>query len=1353
MPRRIMASALALTVLPGMLAFAQRVPPKPGLVTSSQHRTPDDLGYMRTYEAEALGGVTPAHVVPDRAPVKWVAFHYETTPREVTFEDVTVVRARPLDPVLRVTLEDLDIGMYEMRLFGRVDRPDEEIPQYREPLFIELRVNDGPNGEVNRYRMRCPYDSMHRDLARISFHAFRKGSYEAEILVGEGTYEGLLPVLLDRIELHNRMHGVAFRRGKTRHYLVGDEELASGVQRKGVAGVRNPDTTPLAEEDMARIFAEEWTRLPPINRQYAGQAQQYKLLDPPAGAVSVDKLGQIGVWEVEGNDLINRTLELRYTWQDYLDYKPLPDPYPFKDAGTGYWFDPATHPEITESRRYIYIIPALFERPIVSGHGGRGVDYVHPSDVLAAFYSQDSALNFRLASWLIAAALRAPAQQSKTLDLFHYHVIPNAPWPADWRWIQDRRGGYSALSLARCYDYLYPAIQKNEGALVRLVQPHIPWIRTPEDLYTFLDAYILQYGVEAMKTEIASPASNTAQHVPEMAIIQGPNEISAPWLDFSTYPVLMYPSPHTVPRTDSLLTMMNRDGTTYIASWRVYAFGNAKSIFNTIESTEDYRAMGGEIRTDFTDSVRWPKAAAAAKLLLDAQVAGGYPLPIGDASGTLVEGRVPEWGVDESFARYGWQMHKDWRFAWYLANKFGDTRPEILAAAEGRRHPEMSQVSRVLHGFGAGILESGTESDDFRFKRAAILRVGTGIGHAHSDQLDLNFFAHGLRMAVDLACRSEGNKLRTLPQSWLPIVHNLVSINDMRRHIWLGATANGDAWLEEFKPFVGAQYMSGSAALNAPRDTAKVYHRQVALVDIDDGDAESDPVQTPNSYIFDVFRVHGGKLHTWNFHGPQADEFVANVALNPVGDNTFSIPDEGEFALPAEQRSALFLRRHLAGSRYDGTAADEFVGTWRMSRPGSTMALHTGETIDIPGGEQVIGTHFDPDSPRKYTRITLFGHAGAHVMVGNVHGYGMNTPLLHVQSKDEIPERSEVYPAIIEAFVGESVIAGKRLLPVAPNEDDALRAVAIAVDTINGHRDINVADGRPERERVVDGTLTVSGRYAHVSRDAAGVRLAHLVGGAKLHAADIRIDAGQREHSGRILEVDYLKRRMVVDNALPEKLLDGQQMHILNDDHRCTFQLARVTTDENGRTIVEWEGDATMLQSRVDKIDAENGEVWVQMRPPVAEFPNRRRGWTASNEANTMFWKAELNEIEWDGDDRAMPGIYRLTGQPVRAADFTDADNDGRTVLRLYDFGPGDSFQLPTHVQFKRLSTGMFEISADTPCAVSLPAAAVQGRQVHISADGHAWRTVVQASARDGFVAVALDAAALADGKVYLRIQ
>lgn len=1338
------------TIFSAPEAMAERVPPRIGLALRNPASTPDDGGLMETFQAEDIDGATPDNTKEDHAPVKWIAFHYDKEPREITWEDVTVVSMRPLDPVLRLQFEDLDIGMYELRIFGRVDRPDEEIPQYREPLFIELRVNDGPNGEINRYRMRCPYDNMHRDLARISFHAFRKGDYEAEIYIGEGTADVILPVLLDKIELHNKMYDVAFKRGKTRNYLVSDEELLSGRQRNGVATVRNPDPTPLPFEEMERIFNEEWNKLPPINRQYSSQSGMYNLLNPPEGALTAEKLEEIGVWEVDGDDLVNRQLGLRYTWQDYLDYKPLPAPYPFKDDGAGYWFNPEEYPDITEARRYIYIVPTLLgHRPIVSGHGGRGVDYTHPSQVLGAFYSQDAELNFRLASWLIAAALRAPAQQSKTQELFHYMVIPNAPWPADWRWVQDRRGGYSALSLARCYDYLYPAIQKNEETLVQLVQPHIPWIQTTEDLYTFLDTYILQYGIQAMKTEISSAASNTAANVPEMAIIQGANDISAEWMDFSTYPVKMYPSPHSIPRTDSLQTMYNRDGTSYIASWRVYAYGTAKAIFDSIESTEEYRAMGGEIRTDFTDAEEWPKAGAAAKLILNAQIAGGYPLPIGDASGTLVEGRYPEWGIDESFVKYGWQMHKDWRFAWYLANKYGDTRPEILEAAEGRRHPELSQESRVLHGFGAGILDSGQESDDFRFKRTAILRLGTGIGHAHSDQLDLNFFAHGLRMFADLACRTEG-RLNTRPHSWLPIVHNLVTIDDMRNHIWLSASANGEAWLEEFKPFVGAQYISGSADLASPRDTADVYHRQVALIDVDEGDADAAPVRTPNSYIFDVFRVHGGKLHTWNFHGPQADEFVANAELRPVGNNTFQTPDEPDYDLPAEHRSALYLRRHLAGTRYEGTAGDVFVGTWRMSRPGSTMELHTGETIEIPGGEQVIRDYFDPDSPRKYSRITLFGHDGAHVMVGNVHGYGMNTPLLHVQSADEIEERSEVYPAILEAFAGEPYIAEKRVLDIAQNDDDALRAVAIAVDTVNGRRDINFADGRPDRERVIEGNVTVAGRFAYLSRDDDGLRMAHLVGGSRLLADDIRITTGEREYTGDILEVDYRARNMVVDADLPIGLLDGQQMHIFNDDHHTAFEIVSVSKDDNGRTIIEWDGDATMLQSRVDNIDEENGVVWVQMRPPLAEYPNRDSGWTATNEAHTKFWKAELQDTEWHGDDRAMPGIYKLSGPEVKEEDFTDAADDGRITMRLYDFGPDDSFRIPTHVQIRRLEGGAFEISADTPVTVALRA---EGRPVQISHDGAKWTAPQAIEADNLFTAVNLDAETLASGKIYLRIQ
>ena len=1308
--RLFLAVAIMSAVALGAYAtdHKQRTPPKPGLFIYQPALPPDDEGWLRTYEVEHLAGVPKDRILNDHAPVNWVGYHWDRAPKEVTYEDVIAVRCASEIPVLKATFKDLAIGMHEIRVYGRVDKPFDQLPTPPRPLYVELRINDGPQGEVSRYRMRCNYTNMHADIARISFHTFRKGDYHAEIAIGAGSRE---EILLDRIELHNRLHGVAFKSAKQGHYLVTPEQRQAVLEgfRKGEikahegVALGKPDPKmwePLGWEEKQTIFNAEWNRLASMDRQFLDKAQQG--LKVPEGAVSAEDLAKYGSWKMEKDGTLrNETLGLTYTWEDYLARKPLPAPYPFPDDGDGFWFDPDKFPEMkNRAGGYLYILPHFYGARswgLFNEFFRDGADKLQPQ-VRKAFYTDDKRLGFRLCVDLCRMALSWPALQAKTQNLSYIVDDRGKRFWGDQRMRMRFPQHYRGELLGVAYDYLWPFIVENQEDLTRLVGQRVPWVKSPADLFTFLDTYAIQSTVADHHRVLRT------LDVPILAVAQGPNDVSKPWMDFASYPVLEYPSFHAVPFTDNLRTMYNRDGCSYIASWTVYAQGSALELFQNIARSEDYLRIGGTLRTNLLDAQEFPKIASAATLVLDAQVGGGYALPLGDASGGPVNKREPGGSMTAECARYGWEMTRDPRFAWFLANRFKDERPEIVEAARGQRAPWLNQSSRARHGLGFAALDSGRASDDYRAKRTAILRVGTGAGHAHSDQLDLQYFSHGMRAATDLACRSEGSTLRSKPRSWQPMVHNLVVVDDLRKQHWLGATANGDAWLEAMKPHEGAQYMAGAAALSVPADTVKTYRRQVALIDLGEGDPNAQPAVEPASYVFDVFRVDGGALHTRCFPGPQSDAFTANCELRPVGQSSFTPAAENPLQpIPPELRSAWYLKDHREGTKFDGIAGDIFEATWRISRPETAeITLTDGTVLKVPAAEPAfLGADYSPLAPRAFTLYTLFGHAGARVMVGHVYSdhYRFSLPLLHVQSAEETAGRSDVYPGLIECFRGESEIASREMVAATPNETDALRAVAVRVKTRDGREDLCFADGRPERFRTV-GDVRVAGEMAFLSRDAGGVRMAHLVRGLHLEAPGLTIKPAQAVYAGRIMAVDYKALTMRVDALLPQGALAGQQMHIFNGDHHCCFEIASVRREGN-ETIVHFMGDPVLMHSELQQVDQEKRVVQTQMQAPYSNMPNRRKGWTLANESGARLWKSVNHDIEWFGDERAKPGLYQVD-QPVTAADFADDDGDGRACVRLYDFGPGDRFEIPTSVFVRRNAEGGFQVKADTAVEVVL---------------------------------------------------
>ena len=144
------------------------------------------------------------------------------------------------------------------------------------------------------------------------------------------------------------------------------------------------------------------------------------------------------------------------------------------------------------------------------------------------------------------------------------------------------------------------------------------------------------------------------------------------------------------------------------------------------------------------------------------------------------------------------------------------------------------------------------------------------------------------------------------------------------------------------------------------------------------------------------------------------------------------------------------------------------------------ILLTDGGKLKVPAAEPVfLGKDYDPQAPRAFTRYTLFGQAGARVMAGHVYSdyYNFSLPLLHVQSPEEKPGRSEAYPGLIECFRGESALASKEMLAVEPNETDALRAVAVRVKTRDGRGDASASPTAARTGRVPCPACASPGRW------------------------------------------------------------------------------------------------------------------------------------------------------------------------------------------------------------------------------------------------------------------------------------
>jgi hypothetical protein len=1322
------------------------------------------------FQAGDLEGIDLSYVVSDTATAVQKAYPFPSI--EVTEDAIRMTADGVRIPI---SFRGISPGVYFIRLVGRVD--NDNISQIRKPLYVHLSIDDGPNHEVSNYRMRVLYDNKLEEVGRIFFWAVNTtNSLNAEIYLGPGSQEELL---LHRIEFYDALAGTARQGYKTQPgtFTFGERDtLRAWAEDIATRGAYEQDengdiygdyiewrwiNNPYPHKDLStaeRAARDEliWNAMPPLNAMHIGSSGGAGSLGP---YLTPD--GNHNGWKLDYNDqpyyrypwdvpwrMINETLGAEYTLDDYIAHRSLPDPtYP--DDGFGF-YDGSTYFIITAISIFERIFPQYYGA-IYAREGGLNLSrrYHVTGD-------EDVAWDASLA--LVRFAMQWPALHMEAQDLTLNSADPELVFNGHWRWEGRRIGkfyysgwsGGDAEGLAMGYDYLFDFIDGNQ-AFADAVNRFIPWVTSPADVIKLLDTHVLQSSIADTKT------GRIRQLNPiKIALIQNPCPYADQLADISQALIDVYPL-----RDDTIKNhyhnSYSQDGTDFI--------GSTHYVLNTrlIEAAGDlarYKAMGGTVPFDLTDIDLFPKIRSFSNFVYDFIIAGGFHPSLGDVAGAPYQAPRLNGGVYD-MARPIWQLTQNPKAAWFLVNETGREGEsdaewaEITAAAASIPNPKVHTGSRVLNGFGIAALDMGSDSSNRLDKGAVTIRAGTGVGHAHSDALDIGLFAMGLRMGTDFGQRSEGSNF-TLPPAHTSYVHNTVEV-DGYLHPWKvktdsfgdtvppGSFTQANGWVRAFKPLYGAQFLAAEAA-SMSHPNLNLFVRDLATINISGSPAEDSHA----FYVADFFRVSGGKWHTWCFHGADSgveqDGFVVNVALSPVSDDS------------SAGLSASYLRKHANGRKFEGLATDKIEAIWRLSRTSST----TSETnVDrVNGGEEpltvttyaaepnILGSDYDEGSARKYTKITLLGHSGDTVLVGNLFSqqYRMNIPNLYVQTRQTMAAYSQmqdldsIYPVIIEAYPGSSYISSIDLLPISPTESNAYTAKAIRVQTTTGQDDIIISDLANIQRSVNGGQMQFQGRFGYYSEDANGFRMLHLVGGVELTKENVSVQPTVSEYQTSILDVDYDNLQIFTTERLPANVLDGEQIHIYNADHRATYQ-ALTVRDSGAGSLLTMQNPADMGEFHVEGV--EGNDIISDDTLVMAYVVGRHKGLTAVNELGTKKWKLEKTS----GLDCSDDCHYTLTGDSVSQDDFTDENGDYRSAVTVYDYGPSDNIHLFSHVFIKREASNQYSVSANTGMILTLPG----GGTMEVSQDGATWQDVSTGS--DGLsVTGSLDVSLFSSGPILVRV-
>ena len=1298
----------------------------------------DAQSQLRNWAAASLPGVDATQIQEYAAPVFWVPRHAAVRDTGAKLKPVRVVRCKIGAPVLKLDLGALDVGLYAVRVIAAVEAA--QCRPFREPAYLRMSVNDGLQGETSSHRVRIGYCEEFYSVAEFYFHAVEKRQFHAELALDRGSKAELL---VHNITLDDVLAGTERRAVKNRTTLKSGQKLAEEVLEKRREEGHTIRPTLPRKERLARD-ATIWMRFPATNSQASssfrggwgsvkGVAEGTAEFSPKAIEEKHGKWTPINMGRppknlpkmVNPSDVIlfNAKLGLAYTHDDLRHHRPLPDPYPVKDDGAGLFFPDPQNP--SEGKVWCPIAQRVgtFYREYY-GRAGAGLKaWKHKGEYDDA---HDAAIG--LVRWAYAFP---------TLDYANWitSVVHNVgPFGRDYRC---RRRETVAFFMPHYpmyvkpimyhYDELYDFIKGNQS-VADSVSRFVPWVKTPQDVIKLIDVYLVQ---TTAKRILRYHYHTDPMDIANLAAIVGDPKVTDPWMDWLFSRTFIYPLP-TAGIQDAMISGTCRDGGEYIGSSYYVQGENAVRV---AASLEQYLDAGGNRKYDLTDPKRYPKAIAHVYYRLGNTVCGWDFPRIGDVCGPdKYYGHTLR---DLNFARHGWKWTKDPKFAFiirhYIGRKHGETDKEWRdiekAAATVPRAPWLEARSRMMP-YWAAVLETGHQHDDVRFRRAAYLRIGYGQGHHHDDGLDLQVVAHGQAATIDGGQRPG----YSTPGDRSTKLHNTCQIDDASNFIYSHATALSD--------HPGARY---TAAAGVPPGKGTLLHRQIALIDVDEGIgsqrlpvAQQRPgarlpqgVTPANSYVFDVFRVAGGRLHTYNFHATINDDFRWNATgVAPVKPESANL---GGVLSPAAYLGSF---GRMPEVKEHGTAPDTFQVDWRQRRfkaPGNKGLLFAGTE------KHFLGRNFDESAPRRFTRLTMLGVGGCPVMkaeaVCTKWNYHYTCAFLARTAEAEGLESAFV--AIIEPYIGKPFITTQRLIQIPDNENDARRAVAVVVETVNGHVDVNFADGRPKKTRdfACEGArLRIAAEHALYSTDEHGFRLAAITGGTLLEAPEVKLELASRRHTGRVVKVDYLARSLWIDRPWPARESESIfEVGVPKTSHMTAYTAVRVAPDKDGElTRVTVQRGADYYRSEVVEVDEQTGVVTCVLEPMMRYVQGIYAGRVASNEACTQFWRAEYLGERW----------FRLAGAPVTKEAF---GKEG--VLRLWEYGVGDRLHQPTTASLRRVAPGEYEFRGNVAAVVAL-----RVTEVEVATAGQQWRRA-EAIRRDGWLRLAIAESMAIDKPLRLRVK
>jgi len=766
----------------------------------------------------------------------------------------------------------------------------------------------------------------------------------------------------------------------------------------------------------------------------------------------------------------------------------------------------------------------------------------------------------------------------------------------------------------RAYDAIFDYLDK-DTRLVEFLKKRDPAIKSPADVKALIETYLIQaFGWDWLRRELSGGMMGGREvRLAHFAVCANMGAVSDRWIEELFTHAYNSGADKGGFDDEVLINTTTREG----AAWRAalsYSYEGLKIKSEMAEILSRLNSPRWRARSNLYDARLYPKFRAEFETWMDFIVAGQFAPNYGDSGGPQ-GARFPK-GIPARLRREYENAYRHWptdRMARALYRTGRRTMSFLFD--EKDVWPEVeAHVKRV--GPEPPLQSRVMDGVGFVFlesrSHATNLKERAGVA------LRYGYGVRGHRHHDTLNLEIFARGLSVAPELGYPAwTHPMGGTSRVSHHNtgmidrveqYRNSGSTSRGDLEMFASAPEASFADVSARPDGFPN--RMYRRAVCLADAPGG----------NVYLVDIFRMAGGTARTFCSHGPPHEHTQSNLEYRSVPAGP-AVPDD---------RSSGFGRNIIERQT---AASDQDAWTdWKYLKETARM------------------------------RLTLLGHPGRRYLTAKCGKIDI-PPIGFFFAEDEEKDGASEFVALWEPYEGKPFIEKIERLPVQGAKPGEFSPAAIRLTLPGGQIDTFIYTHQPDAH-LRCGDIEFKGSFGYWSELNGKLRSLHLVNGEFLRRGKEGVGGVPAPFRAKITAVDYQENTITLDRELPDEAADpkGRLVYIRAGKHRTAYHFAEILQPGN---VARLDLNAIIYRSKMMSVGEDERHLVCEIPLPIEAARQFKPGYYDGATLTGEDLKAAYHVVAVKNDrvflDRA-----------IDEKDFPDTDQDGRRMVSIYDYGPGD---------------------------------------------------------------------------------